>query len=259
MKSQNLISLLLVIITATFYACNSLTECDHIIDREGILLIDVSDKKLYADIENDLKTNFPGFMERTGLGNISPCQNFKLSFAHLSGKEALDLSSQSIGIARKGQSRKEEKRQADPAPLVQLMAKKINDYKQLTEDAQMTAGSNIANVLLKTIIQSNADAETTILLFSDMVENNPQLNLYKKIPSAEDVHGVIEKLIEPAVLTKFKTLKEEGLETKVIIVMKSEPNGKTNQRNVKNFWIEVFRELKLNVQFIDNLSNSVVL
>ena len=70
---------------------------------------------------------------------------------------------------------------------------------------------------------------------------------------------MIEKIIEPSVLQKFRELQKSGMQAKVIVVMKAEPNGKTNQRLVKDFWIAVFKEVKLDAAFIDNLSNHVEL
>lgn len=259
MKTYHLF-LLSIAIMITFSDCSSLTECDNIKQSEAIILIDVSDPLLFNEIEKDITQNFPGFMQRTRMGSINPCQRFTLSFAHLSSKDALELSSESISISRKGLSRKEEKKQANPAPLVRLLKQKIDDFRLLTNNSNMTSGSNIANVLFKTIIQTNPDANNVILLFSDMVENN-QVNFYKKIPDEKDIPLVIEKMIEPTVLQKFKSIQERGLETKIIIVLKPEPSGKTSLREIKKFWTTLFSELNLDgqVQFIDNLTNAVEL
>lgn len=238
-------------------SCSSLIECESISQRQLTMLMDVSDSALFNGIEKDIKTNFPVFMQKTKLGSISPCQSFTLSFAHLSSKDALELSSETIKITRKRQSVKEESKEANPAPLIKLLTKKLDDYRLLSKQPEMTTGSNIANVLIKAVNQSNPEAETTILLFSDMVENNVQLNLYKKIPDKNEMPQITEKLIEPAVMEKFKQLQQKGLQVKVIVVLKPEPAGRTNQRNIKIFWTEVFKSLKLDVQFIDNLSNEI--
>lgn len=260
MKKQITILWIAFAIAFTLPSCNgSLIECENISQRQATFLMDVSDKKLFADIENDLNTNFPVFMQQSGLGNISPCQSFTLAFTQLSSGEALNVASATISINRKGQSKKKEREQASPAPLIRLMKQKLSDYKQLTDDPQITAGSNICNVLLKAINQSNPDAENYFFVFSDMVENNLQLNLYKGIPDKKNVSQVIEKIIEPSVLQKFRELQKSGMQAKVIVVMKAEPNGKTNQRLVKDFWIAVFKELKFDAAFIDNLSNHVEL
>lgn len=240
-------------------SCNSLVECDNISQRQATFLMDVSDKKLFANIENDLNTNFPVFMQKSGLGSISPCQSFTLGFGHLSSKDELNITSATISISRKGQSKNKEIQESRPAPLVLLLKQKLNEYKQLANDSQFTAGSNICNVLLKAINQSNPDAENYFFVFSDMVENNTELNLYKGIPNKNIASQVIQKIIEPSVLQEFQKQQKSGVLAKVIIVMKAEPNGKTNQRLVKDFWIAVFKELKLDVAFIDNLSNNVEL
>lgn len=259
MKKQITILWLAFAIAFTLSSCNSLTECDSINQRQATFLMDVSDKKLFADIENDLSTNFPVFMQKSGLGNISPCQSFMLGFAQLSAGEALNIASATISINRKGQSKKKEQEQASPAPLIQLMRQQLTDYKSLTEDPQVTAGSNICNVLLKAINEANPDAENYFFVFSDMVENNAQLNLYKAIPDKKNMQQIAEKIIEPSVLQEFHKKQKSGVHTKVIVVLKAEPNGKTNQRQIKEFWIEIFKELKLDVQFVDNLTNNIEL
>lgn len=259
MKLQRIFSALLIVIAITLpsCSCSSLIECESISQRQLTLLIDVSDSALFNGIEKDIKTNFPVFMQKTKLGSISPCQSFTLSLAHLSSQDALELSSETIKITRKRQSVKEENKEANPAPLIQLLTEKMDAYRLLSKQPAMTTGSNIANVLVKAINQTNPDAETTILIFSDMVENNAQLNLYKKIPDKNEIPKVTEKLIEPSVMEKFKQLQQEGSQIKIVIVLKPEPGGRTNQRNIKIFWSEVFKSLKLNVQFIDNLSNQI--
>lgn len=248
-----------IVMIIALSSCTSLIECDQITKRNELFLIDVSDEKLFSAIEDDLNKNFPGFMQRTGLGNITPCQSLKLSFAHLSARDELNMASASIAITRKGLSKKEEQKRANPAPLVQMMQKKVNEYRQLSKDASMTTGSNIANVLLKAINQADDGEETDIFLFSDMVENNKQLNLYNAVPAAKDIPAVTKQMIEPSVLEKFRQRQKEGLIVKIVVALKPEPGGKIKQRSMKEFWTSVFKELKLDVQFIDNLSNSVEL
>lgn len=261
MKTSKLILTLLAVVTLAMTSCNSITECENIEHTEAIILMDVSDPKLYSEIENDLTQNFPKFMQQTGLGVIKACQKFTLGFAHLSGKEALEVSAASISIDRRRQSKNAERSQSNPEPLVKLIQKKITDYRQLTEDPKMTAGSNIANVLFKSIIHANAESESVILLFTDGVENNALINFYKKIPSETEVATVIEKMIEPAVLEQFLKIQKQGLNARIVFVLKPEPANKTRLRDIRTFWTAFFKELKLDghVQFIDNLTIPVEL
>lgn len=198
-------------------------------------------------------------MQRTGLGNISPCKSFALSFVHLGGQETLDISTQTIAINRKGLSREEEKRLANPLPLVQLMKNKLDEYNRLTNDPVVTSSTNIANILIKSINQADLASENVFLLMTDGVENNAQLNLYKEFPKESEYSEVIEKLIEPSELEKYRQHKQQGLNVKVIMVLKSDPAGNIDRRKIKAYWISVFKGLELNYQFIDNLSNQVEL
>ncbi|WAC12394.1 hypothetical protein [Dyadobacter pollutisoli] len=250
----------LITLVFIFSGCDPITKCKNISQREAVLLIDVSDPKLYTEIENDLGKHLPKFMAETGLATIDVCQKFSLSFAHLSGKDALELETENISINQKGQSNSAVEIQSSPAPLVKLVQKKLTEYKLLSEDPVMTSQSNIANTLFKSINYCNPKSDNVIILFSDLVENNRLVNFYKKIPGQDEVSSAIDKMIEPAVLQKFKSQSIKG-RTKVIIVLKSESKGRVSVRDVRSFWEALFKELKFdaNVQFIDNLSIPVEL
>ncbi|MEX0813700.1 MAG: hypothetical protein WD048_15890 [Chitinophagales bacterium] len=240
-------------------SCSSMIECDQVEKRHAFILMDLSDKELFKEIESDLKGNFPGFMQRTSLGNISPCEQFSLSFAHFGGQETLDISTQSISITRKGLSGEEERRLANPKPLVELMREKTVEYNALTDDTVVTSSTSVANILLKAIIQADVDAENYFLILSDGVEYNEHLSLYDSIPGSEKVSTLYKEIIEPSVIGEFRQRQQQGLQAKIIMVLKSEPKGNVSRRKIKAFWISVFKELELEYQFIDNLSNKVIL
>lgn len=238
--------------------CNAWTECESVKSREAILLIDVTDKQLFADIESDLHANLPTFMAKTGLGDISPCESFTLTLVPISAKEGLQTASETIAITRKGQSYQAERQQASPAPLVNLLRAQLTAFKALTDDKGSTSGSSIANVMVKALTHANIGSETTLIIFSDMIENNRYLNMYRNIPAHENLAEVVPKLIDPMVLQEFEVRQREGLEANIIIVCKDSANEKVNarQREVKSFWAGLLAEMRLrNVRFMDNLSN----
>lgn len=239
-------------------SCTSMIECEQIETRHAFLIMDLSDKELFIESESDIKNNFPGFIQRTGLGSISACERFSLSFAHVGAQETLKISSDSIVLSRKGLSREEEHRLTSPAPIIRLIKNTLADYSVLTEDPAVNSSTTIANVLLKAINFANVESENVFLVFTDGVEYNTYLNLYKHIP--ENGHSeLIKKLIEPSVLEAFRKHQRQGLQAKVIMVLKSEPTGKVDRRSIQQFWIDLFEELDLNYQFIDNLSNKIEL
>ncbi len=254
---KNSIILLLLAILGFCSSCSSNTKCEKIEKRQLFILMDLSDKKLFEKIESDISQNFPIFMQQTKLGDIQPCQQFTLCMAHFGGEDMLNVSSKSIAIQRKGLSYEEEKELANPIPLRDFMVQKIAEYKQLTNDSLITSKTNIASVLVKSINQSEPESQNVFLLFTDGVENNDYVNLYKVIPEERDISDVVRKIVEPSVLEKFSTLKQEGLQCKIIMVLKPDPQKRVNSRAIQTFWINVFNELGLECQFIDNLSNKV--
>lgn len=259
MKTRTLIFSLILLVGISISSCSSLVECDSIKERHAFILMDVSDKTLFAEIEHDLNSNFPGFMQRTGLGEISPCECFTFSFAHFGGQETLKIASKSIAINRKGLSREEERRLSNPTPLVQLMKSKLDEYNELTNDRTIVSSTNIANVLVKSINQAEPESDNIFLLFTDGVENSRNLNLYKEKPDAEDLSFLMQHVIEPTELERFQQLKDQGLKAEIIMVLKAEPKNKVDRRYVKSFWMNFFDQLELPYQFIDNLSNQVAI
>lgn len=256
MKKTNFSLLVLLLICAN--ACNSVIDCEHMIQKEAIFLLDVSDPQLFKDINDDLGENFAVFMKKTGLGVISPCERFTLTIAPLSSSLELEAKSASIAIPRQWQSKNVEKNQSNPLPLIQLMKEKITEYKEMTEDDKLTSGTVIMDVVLKAINRSDPESENTLVIMSDMMENNQFIKMYKTIPTEDKIDEMIEKLIDPTTLEEFKGLQSEGLSVDVIIVLKASSNETFNskRRELKVFWLAFFKALEIeNVKFIDNLSN----
>lgn len=261
MKSKITICLLIMAMLSVLNGCGSFSECREMQQKEVLILLDVSDPRLFKEIQEDLMANFGGFMSGTDFGSIDNCQCLNLSVAYLGGREALEMASASISITRKGLSRTEQKELANPAPLVKLIRSKMEEFEKLSQTPEMTEESYIATVVIKSIVHLNHDAESMILVFSDMVENNQTINFYRQIPPAGEISSVTEKMIDPVLLKQFRDRMVEGMDTRIIIVQKPEPADKTQLREVKEFWAAFLKELKLDgqVQFIDNLSNPVEL
>ncbi|MEJ2004750.1 MAG: hypothetical protein P8X57_07260 [Cyclobacteriaceae bacterium] len=255
---MNLIIRSILILILLLSGCNKLIECDNIVSREAVMIIDVTDQQLFNEIKADLSSNLPLFMKRTGLAEISPCEQFTLTLVPITSNEGLMSKSETIAITRKGQSYRTEQQQASPAPLVNLIRTELTSFSAMTEDADLTSGSNIANVILKALTHSTPGNGTTLIIFSDMIENNQYLNMYRHVPDSSEMVHVIETLIDPIVLKNFKARQAEGLETEVLIVFKENQldKVKTSTRDIRSFWSALMGELGIqNVQFLDNLSN----
>jgi hypothetical protein len=252
-----------IIITSALVAavlsnsCTSLTsECKHISKKEGMFAIDVSDKKLFENIRQDITDNLGNFMQKTGMGTIQECETFRLSVAPVGSREQLEIASESIGITQRNESIRDQEQQADPSPLVAMLKNHLDAYEKLANDKEVTSASTIVNTLLKAILQTDIDAESTVMLFTDGVEYNDYINMYRHIPSADEIPEVMSRVIDQEVLNKFKALQEQGLNPRVIVILKpSQSQGKMNIRSVKSYWMGLFKNLKLtNTVFADNLN-----
>ncbi len=256
MKGQFYSGLLAMLLLVS--GCSKLIECEQINSREAIMLIDVTDQNLFQDIRNDITTNLPVFMKETGLAEISPCEQFTLTLVPITAKEGILAKSETIAITRKGQSYRAEQQQANPAPLVNLIRAQLTSFGDMTGDASVTSGSNIANVILKVLSKTKPESETTLIIFSDMIENNNYLNMYRHIPDSSEMTDVIQTLIDPIVLNDFQVRQNDGLNARVLVVCKENQLKKvnTNSREIRKFWSALLNELNIgHVQFADNLSN----
>lgn len=257
MNKSTLIKIVLVLLALTISSCSSFTECDNINEKEVIILVDISDNELYKVIQSDIENNFSGFMQQSGLGEISSCQRLTVRLAPIESRNILNYSTESIEIPRKGLSLQEQRARANPAPLVELIRNKLDEYSEMSTDKVITSGSNIANIILKAINSSNIDAaESTIIIFSDLIENTQYVNMYREIPSGQDIANTTEKLLDPITLETFQERRQQGLAPSIIVVSKPSNNPAVKLRDVRNFWGHLFREeLGLqDVEFVDNLS-----
>lgn len=255
-------SINLVIITflslLSLTSCENLTTCEEVEKSEMVMLFDISDEELFAEINEDITTNFSHFMSQTKFANVQECQVAKLSVGNLSAKDELKMKSASVGITEKGLSGHEMRKRGNPTPVVQLVKESLLNYTEMSQDATYNSSTNILGTMVKSIVGLDTESENTLVLFTDGVIFNKveDVNFYKSIPT--DVNSTIRKLIDPFLLKNLEDKLTEGLEINIIVVLKDEQGGKVKKRDVKTFWSHAFKALNIDdVQYIDNLSNKI--
>jgi Ni2+-binding GTPase involved in maturation of urease and hydrogenase len=115
----------------------------------------------------------------------------------------------------------------------------------------------LTNVIIKTIKQIKKGSGT-VVVFSDMIENNDELNMYKNAFNQLNPADVIPKLVSSddpnksvvEELKEFKNLKN----IKLLIVRKQESTNRIKTADVSLFWMKFFKELNINTKVVDNLS-----
>ena len=247
------------ILFAGLSSCGDLTTCKELSSSETTMLLDVSDEKLFAEILKDFEQNLPRFMSKTPFAQLNECEKATLTIGNFSGKEELSKRSKTISIDQKGLSGAEKRKRGNPGGVMKMLKNSLDNYQEMSKDPSYNFATNITQTLVKAILEMNVEAENTLLLFSDMVINNKteSVNFYKTIPS--DPQSTMDKLIDDVLWDRLKSKTEEGLNVKVVIVLKSEPKNKVSKKAVKSFWIKALSHIGLtDVQVIDNLSNSIV-
>jgi hypothetical protein len=259
MKNLKYKNIVLVNLLLAFSSCGDLTTCHEVTSSEITMLIDVSDELLFAEISNDFRQNLPHFMKKTDFAELGECEAATLTVGNLSGKEELSKRSKTLYIDQKGLSGREKRKLSNPTGIMKMLKNSLSDYETFSTEPAYNSATNITQTLIKAVLEMDLESKNTLLLFSDMVINNPteSVNFYKTIPA--DPTATIEKLIDDALWRRFKDKMEEGLEIKVVIVLKNEPKNRVSKKAVKGFWLKAFRHIGLSdVQVIDNLSNTIL-
>lgn len=240
--------------------CDSFkTSCDEIEENNLTMLIDISDEKLYKEIEADITSNFPAFMNDAPFGKIEECEVFKMTIGNFSGVDELHISESQIGITKRGLSATDKRRLSNSRPLINLLYTSLEKFNEQSKNTKYNNATNLTQTIVKAIVGMSEEAQNTLLISSDMIINNKteKINFYKNIP--KDAGATLRNIIDPELLDKFKTKVDSGIELKVIIIHKNEPKKKVNKKEVKAFWVKCFEELEIeDIQFIDNLTNKIL-
>lgn len=245
------------ILSVLIHSCDVIGPCDQMTTKEAVFLLDVTDSVLFESIEKDIKTNFSSFMKKNDLASIGECERFVFSVGHLSGRENLEMESAKIELTTKGESLKKQQSLKNPSGIGVLMKSKLEDYKSLTAQEEYTSGSFLANQILRAANETAQNGSSSVFVFSDLIENNKYLNMYKEQIDFSENPEIIHSIIEPSVLHQFQSNQKAGKSVNIIFVQKDEPNGKVDRREIKVFWEELFSSLKIDHQFVDNLSQNV--
>ncbi|MCK9437088.1 MAG: hypothetical protein M0Q12_07780 [Synergistaceae bacterium] len=259
MKKYLYSTISLLVLFTILTSCGKLTTCEEIELSEITMLIDVSDEQLFTEIFKDFEQNLPYFMKNTPFANLGECEEATLTIGNLSGKDELIKRSKTIRIDQKGLSGAGKRKRGNPSEVIALLKKNLDDFETLSKDPAYNSATNIIQTLIKAVLEMNVESENTLLVFSDMIINNKteSINFYKKIP--EEPSETMDKLIDNVLWNNLRYKIEEGLDVKIVIVLKSDYRNKVNKKTVKEFWIEALNYIGFtDIQVIDNLSNKIV-
>lgn len=250
-----LISLLL-----GFISCSQLSnECKEVTTQNLAVIVDVSDEELTKQIINEIKSEeFLPFLDRNGYSAVNDCNQFTISFCPIGGRDELQIEEASLVIGGKNLSNNalDKMRQNGIQEIKTLVKKQYDRFLVLSENQEYNTGTFILNTFIKNANFLGSNAENEIIIFSDGVENST-VNFYKGIPSTNeyDIEELIEKLVDPTELNMYKENDISSSISRVILVLKEEPNQKVSKRELKEFYVAIFKELDIDLVLVDRLSS----
>lgn len=244
-------------------SCSQLsTQCESIKNTHLSLILDSSDKTLFQEVKNDVETNFGTFISKNGLAELEACSQFSLSVCPINSNDVLNARSVKIGIPKRNQSKKQERLQSNPLPIIELIKKSLIEFDDQSDDELYNNGTSIGAVIIKSIIDASTQEpdRLVLLVLTDGIEYSNSVKFYNKVPSEpKDVKLAVGKMIDPLLEEQLNKIQQKELDIKIVMVIKSDPLKKVSKRSIRTFWNLFFIELGFEgkVTFADNLGNEI--
>ncbi len=252
----------IVILTFLFslFGCSELsTECTNIQNQNLAVIVDVSDQALTKQIIQEIHSEaFLPFLDQNGYSNVNACNQFSISFCPIGGKDELQIETASLAIGGKNLSNNamQHMRKQGIQEIKELVKQQYDRFLGLSESQDYNSGTFILNTFIKNANFLGNESENEIIIFSDGVENST-VNFYKGVPSIEtaDVKDLIDELVDPIELRMYQENDISSSIARVVLVLKEEPNQKVSKRELKEFYVAIFKELDIDLVLVDRLSS----
>lgn len=241
MKIQTL-TCLLAICTLLLTSCE--TECETVTTKNITVLIDATDSLLIHKAKHELrKENFEHLIgQELGLEESPKCFTVNYDFGIISTQSYYNPTSTALSHTDWGQARNK------------LVIGWRDFYASHEKNLQSldSVGLMESTSLFPTLMKAINKTEGTIIVVSDLIENNPAVNFYKNPPATpEQMNMAYDKMVQYYLPDRL--LQKEKRE--VIFVVISEPKNDAVVHKARAFWKYTLEEnLGLRVSFTDGIS-----
>ncbi|QCX01938.1 hypothetical protein FGM00_18125 [Aggregatimonas sangjinii] len=232
----------LAIGTLLFTSCE--TECEEVVTKNITVLVDATDSLLIDKAKHELrKENFEQLVnQELGLTDNPKCFTVNYDFGIISTQSYYNPNSTALSHTDWGQARNK---------LVigwrDFYASHEENLKSLDSVGMMESTS-----LFPTLIKAINKTEGTIIVVSDLIENNPAVNFYKNPPiTPEQMDTAYDKMVQYYLPDNLHHKDKR----QVIFIVMSEPKNDAVVHKARAFWKYTLEEnLGLNVSFADGIS-----
>jgi hypothetical protein len=241
MKKQILV---FIIVTATLFFVSCETECESVTTKNITVLIDATDSLLISKAKHELrKENFERLIsQELGLTENPKCFTVNYDFGIISTQSYYNPTSTALSHTDWGQARNK---------LVigwrDFYASHEKNLKSLDSVGIMESTS-----LFPTLIKAINKTEGTVIVVSDLIENNPAVNFYKNPPTTpEQMDMAYDKMVKYYLPDNLNRKDKR----EVIFIVMSEPKNDAVVHKARAFWKYTLEQnLGLNVSFADGIS-----
>lgn len=236
------IVLCLLLMASVFIGCN--TECETMTTRNITVLVDATDSLLISKAKHELrKENFQHLIDKElGLTEKPKCFTVNYDFGIISTQSYYNPTSTALSHTDWGQARNK------------LVLGWRDFYAAHEENLHSldSVGIMESTSLFPTLMKAINKTDGTIIVVSDLIENNPVVNFYKNPPTTPEQ---MEKAYQQMLLYYLPDKVNQKAKREIVFVVMSEPKDSGVVHKARAFWKYALEEhLGLNVSFADGIS-----
>lgn len=239
---KGIIILVLSMLTASLVGCN--TECETVTTRNITILVDATDSLLINKARQELKKeNFEQLInQKLGLNEAPKCFTVNYDFGIISTHSFYNPVSTELSHTDWGEARNK------------LVVGWRNFYEAHEENLQSldSVGVMENTSLFPTLMKAINKTEGTVIVVSDLIENNPVVNFYKNPPSTPEQ---MEKAYQEMMGYYLPDRIGPDAKREVHFIVISEPKDSGVVHKARAFWKYALEEnLGLSVSFSNGIS-----
>lgn len=233
---------ILAISTGLFVSCE--TECKTVTTKNITVLVDATDSLLISRAKHELrKENFEQLIKQElGLTENPKCFTVTYDFGIISTRSYYNPTSTELSHTDWGQARNK------------LVLGWRGFYEAHEENLQSldSVGVMESTSLFPTLMKAINKTDGTIIVVSDLIENNPVVNFYKNPPTTPEQ---MEKTYNEMVGYYLPEGVGKGADREVVFIVMSEPKDSGVVHKARAFWkYALENHLGLHVTFADGIS-----
>ncbi|MCW5514768.1 hypothetical protein [Muriicola sp. Z0-33] len=236
--------ILFVLVLLAFVGESCETECETVTTRNITVLVDATDSLLITKAQNELRQeNFEQLInQQLGLKDGPKCFTVNYDFGIISTHSFYNPVSTALSHTNWGEARNK------------LILRWRDFYKVHEDNLQRldSVGVMDKTSLFPTLMKAINKTDGTVIVVSDLIENNPVVNFYKSPPTTVEE---MDKAYRDMVGYYLPDQIGPGAEREVIFIVMSEPKDSGVVHKARAFWKYALEQnLGLNVSFSDGLS-----